>query len=41
MKLKNLMMIENIWIKFLLDGHKKANEYASNKLKKIHEIVGF
>jgi tryptophanyl-tRNA synthetase len=27
--------------KILLDGQKKANEYASNKLKKIHEIVGF
>ncbi len=27
--------------KILLDGQKKANEYGSNKLKKIHEIVGF
>jgi tryptophanyl-tRNA synthetase len=27
--------------KILLDGQKKANEYSSNKLKKIHEIVGF
>jgi len=27
--------------KILLDGQKKANEYASNKLKKIHDIVGF
>jgi tryptophanyl-tRNA synthetase len=27
--------------KILLDGQKKANEYASSKLKKIHEIVGF
>jgi tryptophanyl-tRNA synthetase len=27
--------------KILLDGQTKANEYASNKLKKIHEIVGF
>jgi len=27
--------------KILIDGQKKANEYASNKLKKIHEIVGF
>jgi tryptophanyl-tRNA synthetase len=27
--------------KILFDGQKKANEYASNKLKKIHEIVGF
>jgi len=27
--------------KILLDGQEKANEYASNKLKKIHEIVGF
>ncbi|MDC1170440.1 tryptophan--tRNA ligase [Candidatus Pelagibacter sp.] len=27
--------------KILLDGQIKANEYASNKLKKIHEIVGF
>jgi len=27
--------------KILLDGQKKANEFASNKLKKMHEIVGF
>jgi len=27
--------------KILLDGQKKANEYASSKLKNIHEIVGF
>jgi tryptophanyl-tRNA synthetase len=27
--------------KILLNGQKKANEFASNKLKKMHEIVGF
>jgi len=27
--------------KTLSDGQKKANEFASNKLKKMHEIVGF
>ena len=27
--------------KILLEGQKKANDYASNKLKKMHEIVGF
>ena len=27
--------------KILSDGQKKANEFASNKLKKMHEIVGF
>ena len=27
--------------KILLNGQKKANEFASNKLKKMHEIIGF
>ncbi len=27
--------------KILSNGQKKANEFASNKLKKMHEIVGF
>ena len=27
--------------KILLDGQKKANEIASKKLKKMHEILGF
>ena len=27
--------------KILLEGSKKANEIASKKMKKIHEIVGF
>ena len=27
--------------KILLDGQKKASEFASNKLKKMHEIIGF
>ena len=27
--------------KILLDGQKKANEFAANKLKKMHEIIGF
>ena len=27
--------------KILLDGQKKANEFASKKLKKMHEILGF
>ena len=25
----------------LLDGYEKANKIASNKMKKIHEIIGF
>ena len=27
--------------KILKDGYEKANEIASKKIKKIHEIVGF
>ena len=27
--------------KILLDGQKKADEFASNKLKKMQEIIGF
>ena len=27
--------------KILLDGHKKANDIASDKVKKMHEIIGF
>ena len=27
--------------KILLDGHKKANDIASKKIKKMHEIIGF
>ena len=27
--------------KILLEGHKKANNIASDKVKKMHEIIGF
>ena len=40
-EIKNLNGDSEYLDKILFDGQKKANEYASNKLKKIHEIVGF
>src|SRR6056300_1026138 len=40
-EIKKLNVDREYLDKILLDGQKKANEYASNKLKKIHEIVGF
>ena len=40
-EIKKLLNEKNYLDQILLDGCEKANEIASKKLKKIHEIVGF
>ena len=40
-EIKKLLNEKNYLDQILLDGYEKANEIASKKLKKIHEIVGF
>ena len=40
-EIKKLMNEKNYLDEILLEGCKKANDIASKKLKKIHEIVGF
>ncbi len=40
-EIKKLLDERNYLIKILSEGCKKADEIASKKLKKIHEIVGF
>ena len=40
-EIKKLLTEKNYLDKILQDGHEKANEIASEKVKKIHEIVGF
>ena len=40
-EINRLLKEKNYLDEILLDGYKKANEIASKKLKKIHEIVGF
>ena len=40
-EIKKLMGEENYIDKILLEGCEKANEIASKKIKKIHEILGF
>jgi len=40
-EVKKLLNEKNYLDKILLDGCEKANEIASKKIKKIHEIVGF
>ena len=40
-KIKRLLNEKKYLDEILLDGFKKANKIASEKLKKIHEIVGF
>jgi tryptophanyl-tRNA synthetase len=40
-EIKKLINEKDFLDKILLDGHKKANDIASNKIKKIHEIIGF
>ena len=40
-EIKKLINDEEFLDKILLDGHKKANDISSNKIKKMHEIIGF
>ena len=40
-EIKKLLKEKKYLEQILLEGHKKANDIASNKLKKIHELVGF
>ena len=40
-EIKKLMNEKDFLDKILLEGHKKANNIASEKVKKMHEIVGF
>ena len=40
-EIKKLINNKDFLDKILLDGHKKANDIASNKVKKIHELIGF
>ncbi len=40
-EIKKLLNEKDYLDKILLDGSKKANDIASKKIKKIHEIVGF
>ena len=39
--IKKLINNKDFLDKILIDGHKKANDIASNKVKKIHELIGF
>ena len=40
-EIKKLLQDSNYLDEILLDGSKKANKIASQKMKKIHEIIGF
>ena len=40
-EIKKLLKDKNFLDKILFDGQKKADDFASKKLKKIHEIIGF
>ena len=40
-EIKKLINNKEFLDKILLDGHKKANNIASNKIKKMKEIIGF
>ena len=40
-EIKKLINDKGFLDQILLDGHKKANSIASDKIKKIHEIIGF
>ena len=40
-EIKRLLSEKDFLDNILDDGYKKANEIASKKIKKIHEIVGF
>ena len=40
-EIKKLMNEKDFLDKILLEGHEKANNIASDKVKKMHEIIGF
>ena len=40
-EIKKLINDKRFLDKILLEGHKKANNISSNKIKKMHEIIGF
>ena len=40
-EIKKLLNEKDYLDKILLDGHTKANEIATQKLKEIHKIIGF
>ena len=40
-EIKKLINNKDFLDKILIDGHKKANNIASNKVKKMQEIIGF
>ena len=40
-EIKKLISEKEFLDKILLEGHKKANDIASNKIKKLYEIIGF
>ncbi len=40
-EIKKLLKDKNFLDKILFDGQKKADDFASKKLKKMHEIIGF
>ena len=40
-EIKKLLKDKKYLEQILSEGHKRANDIASNKLKKIHELVGF
>ena len=40
-EIKKLINDKGFLDKILLEGHKKANDISSDKIKKIHEIIGF
>ena len=40
-EIKKLTTEKEFLDKILLEGHKKANNIASDKIKKMHEIIGF
>jgi tryptophanyl-tRNA synthetase len=41
LEIKKLTNDKGFLDKILLEGHKKANNISSNKIKKMHEIIGF
>ena len=41
LEIKKLINDKGFLDQILLNGHKKANSIASNKIKKMHEIIGF